>query len=66
MEWSHLCATCLQPICEGQEGIVVVGSGDRENPVSVYVHDEHRVGAKNYPRNLAEIMTHFDENGRPR
>jgi hypothetical protein len=64
--WRHLCATCLQPIPTGREAIVMVGTGDPENPASVYVHVQHRTGARKYPSDLADIKSTFDEQGHPR
>jgi len=65
MDWFHLCATCLLPISRGREGGVVVASGNPENPVTVYVHDnpECRRNARPYPRNLDEIKAKFDKDG---
>lgn len=57
-KWQFLCAADMQPIQEGQHGIVVVTTRDPENPVSVYVHNTKwcRSNARNYPSNIMEIM----------
>jgi hypothetical protein len=49
-----LCATCLGLIESGAACTVVVG-GSRA--ISVHVHDDHRVGAKEYPGNPKDIIT---------
>lgn len=66
MKWLHLCATDLTPIEEGQEGIVTVSSGDPENPVSVYVHNnpECRKAARNVGRTVYQAAkAKYDSEG---
>jgi hypothetical protein len=67
MKWTHLCASDLTPIEEGQEGIVVVRTRDPENPVSVYVHNNQgcRSNARNHSDHvLAMARGSFDQEGR--
>jgi hypothetical protein len=56
-EWTHLCGACLLPIEPGKEGKATVPTSDKENPVTVHVHEEFWCyrNAKPYPKKLDEI-----------
>lgn len=64
MKWQFLCAADLQPIEEGKQGIVTLGTTD---PVSVYVHDQTgcRKAARRYPSDLESYAARFDSDGKP-
>lgn len=69
MQWQYLCAADLTPIPSGQEGIVLVTTRDKENPVSVHVHnnDGCRKAARNHAHNAyAMARRSFDEDGNRR
>ena len=66
MKWQFLCAADLTPIEEGQEGVVTVSTGDRENPASVHVHNnpECRKAARNVPQSTyLAAKGRFDSEG---